>query len=89
MSLTVHYFNRNGEQLIDCVNIGSLEEQYFKENDIKVSMEELNNEIIVYGCPYSDESEESEVIVFAAGRDCEQTLFELAEKCKTHFGAEQ
>ena len=52
-------------------------------------MEELNGEIIVYGCPYSDESEESEVIVFAENRPCEDTLHELMELCKEHFGVEE
>jgi hypothetical protein len=49
-------------------------------------MEELNGEIIVYGCPYSDVSEESEVIVFAKNRPCEETLSELVSECKKHFG---
>lgn len=87
MSLTVHYFNRNGVQLIDCTKVYNADKEFFQNNNIKVSMEELNGEIIVYGCPYSDKSEESEVIVFANKRSCEDTLRELAESCK-HFGVE-
>lgn len=88
MSLTVHYFNHNGEHLIDCVNVYDADAQLFQDNNIKVSMEELGGDIVVYGCPYYDESEESEVIVFANGRTCEDTLSELAESCK-HFGVEE
>ena len=89
MSLTVHYFNRNGEQLIDCTKVNDADKEFFLNNDIKVSMEELNGEIIVYGCPYSDESEESEVIVFAKNKSCEDTLSELAQACRKEFGVEK
>ena len=89
MSLTVHYFNYNGEHLIDCVNVYDADKKFFCDNNIKVSMEELNGEIIVYGCPYSDESEESEVIVFAKNKSCEDALNELMESCKQHFGVEE
>ena len=89
MSLTVHYFNHNGERLIDCTKVYDADKKFFQDNDIKVSMEELNNQIIVYGCPYSDKSEESEVIVFAGNRTCEDTLHELMESCKQQFGVKQ
>lgn len=88
MSLTVHYFNCNGEQLIDCKNVYDADKKFFQDNDIKVSMEELNGIIIVYGCPYSDKSEESEVVVFAGNKSCEDTLSELAKLCQEHFGVE-
>jgi hypothetical protein len=84
--ITAHYFNHNGEHLINVVNIAPEDAQYFNDNDIKVSMEELNGEIIVYGCPYDDASEESEIIVFSSGKSCEETLAELAQACKEHFG---
>jgi hypothetical protein len=85
---TVHYYNQNGEQLLNITNIRTEDAQFFQDNGIKVSMEELNGEIIVYGCPYSDTSEESEVIVFAGGNSCEYTMSELVSKCKEHFGVE-
>jgi hypothetical protein len=83
---TIHYYNRNGEQLLDISNILPEDVQYFRNNGIKVSMEELNGMIIAYGCPYSDETEESEVIVFADTKTCEETMSELAERCKEEFG---
>lgn len=83
--LKVHYFNQNGEHLIDCTNINPEDADYFKTNEIKVSMEQLREEIIVYGCPYSDKSEESEVIVFSNNRSCKDTMAELAYECKQKF----
>ena len=83
---SVHYYNRHGEQLLPITKIQPSDATFFEDNDIKVSMEELAGEIIVYGCPYADQSEESEVIVFAAGRSCEDTLHELVQKCRENFG---
>lgn len=80
------YYYRDGQHIIDCVNVRPEDVAYFESNDIKVSMEELNNEFIVYGCPFSDDSEESEVIVFANGRSCEDTMAELAVECRASFG---
>ncbi len=85
---TVHYYNRNGEQLLDITKILPEDAKFFQENNIKVSMEELNGEIIVYGCPYSDTSDESEVIVFAGGNTCEYTMSELVSECKAKFGVQ-
>lgn len=87
MILPVHFYKApNGRhELIDCRKVYPNDYDYFIANEIKVSMEELNGEYIVYGCPYEDESEESEVIVFAQGRSCEDTLAELAELCKAKF----
>lgn len=83
--LTVHYYNQNGEQLLDITNIRPEDAKFFQDNHIKVSMEELNGEMILYGCPYSDTSEESEVIVFAGNNNCENTMSELVAECKKHF----
>ncbi len=80
--LPVHYFNANGERLIDCHKIDYEDEQYFKQHNIKVSLEELGGDIIAYGCHYEDKTEESEVIVFANGRSCEEVMHELVERCR-------
>lgn len=89
MGLPVHYFNHNGEHLVDCKNVHDTDKKFFQDNNIKVSMEELNGTIIVYGCPYSDRSEESEVIVFGDNKSCEDTLSELAKECQQRFGVEK
>ena len=80
--LNVHYFSDGEEEIFDCHDITPTAENYFKTNNIKVSLEELNPVgIIVYGCPYTDTSEESEVVVFAGGRDCMETMDELMIEC--------
>lgn len=84
--MNAHLFSNNGrEQIIDIKNIRDSDAEYFVSNDIKVSMEDLNGEFIVYACPYSNESEESEVIVFANGRSCEDVMTELANEAKNAF----
>lgn len=83
------YVPPNGQcKLIDCRAVYPEDHDYFLNNDIRVSMEELNGEYIVYGCPESDPTEESEIIVFAGGRSCEDTLQDLAKRCKEEFGDE-
>lgn len=85
MTLQMHYFDYKGEHIIDCANVLPEDAEFFERNDIKVSTEELRGQFIVYGCPYSDESEESEVIVFSNSRSCEETLSELAAECRKQF----
>jgi len=60
--------------------------EYFIQNNIAVSMESLGGDIVIYGCPKSDITEESEVIVMAGDRSCEEALKNLAEECKKAFG---
>lgn len=72
--------------LTEIKNVLQTDAEFFERNNIKVSMEELRGDFIVYGCPYDDESEESEVIVFANGRTCEETLNDLAVECAESFG---
>lgn len=84
MTLNVHCYDTNGETILTMQTIEDEIANFFKQNDIKVSMENLNGQFIVYGCPYSDTSEESEVIVFAGTKSCKDTLAELAKQC-SHF----
>ena len=78
----VNIYTNNGCQKMEIRNVYKEDAEYFLENDIKVSMEYLAGDYIVYGCPYADESEESEVTIFAMGRSCEDTLHDLAETCR-------
>ncbi len=85
--IKAHYFNQNGETIIDLTKIDDCDAEYFKSNNIKVSLEELNNNIVVYGCPYSDDSEESEVLVIAYNNEpCEQVMAQLVNECMQAFG---
>ena len=85
--MIVHYYMApyGEEKLLDVTKVHDEDADYFVQNKIKVSMEELGGQIIVYGCPYADSSEESEVIVISEGRSCQETMRELAEICKATF----
>ena len=87
-TLTVRYYARpNGRMSeIGMSNIDPEEIEFFRKNNILVSMEELmTGDIVVYGCPWNDESEESEVIVYAGKRDCQETMKELRSECEKAF----
>lgn len=72
---------------IECSNVYESDRDYFIRNEIVISMEELSTgEIVTYGCPVTDSSEESEVLVLRGGRSCQDTLRELAAECKIAFG---
>lgn len=61
---------------IDVTNIYPEDEAFFKENDIRISMEELHNSIVVYadyGATTPD-GEPDEAIAISGGRTCEDTL---------------
>ena len=87
-TLTVRYYSRpNGHMIeIEMKNIDQSEIDFFVDNNIQVSIEELaTGNIVVYGCPRDDESEESEVLILANGRSCEETMKDLREECEKAF----
>ena len=87
-TLTVCYYARpNGRMReIEMSNIYQEEINFFTENDIVVSLEELTTgDVVVYACPRSDLSEESEVMVFAGKRNCQDTMKALREECEKEF----
>lgn len=87
-TLTVRYYARpNGRMSeIEMSNIYQEDIDFFVENDIVVSLEELTNgDIVVYGCPRSDEFGESEVMVIDHGRSCEETMRALRFECEREF----
>jgi|GEM_PF-4250009 len=84
-----HMYGANGGSIVDIVDIREDDADYFTRNRIKVSIEQLNGEIIAYACPYDDEDEESEIIMFARSRSCEDTMHELAEEARLEFGDNQ
>ena len=87
-TLTVRYYARpNGRMReIEMSNIYQEDIDFFTENDIMVSLEELTTgDIVAYACPRSDVSEESEVMVFAGKRNCQETMKALREECEKGF----
>ena len=87
-TLTVKLFKapHGRMELIEMSNVYQQEIDFFNDNDIIVSMEDVNGiGPVIYGCPASDVSEESEVMVFAKGRSCQDTMIELRELCEKAF----
>jgi hypothetical protein len=87
-TLTVRYYARpNGRMSeLEMSNIYQEEINFFTENDIMVSLEELTTgDIVAYACPRSDLSEESEVMVFAGKRNCQETMKALREEYEKGF----
>lgn len=87
-TLTVRYYSRpNGHMReIEMSNIDQSEIRFFVEMDIQVSIEELTTgDIVVYGCPRNDGLEESEVMVFAGKKNCQETTKALREECEKAF----
>lgn len=87
-TLAVRYYTRpNGHmRMIEMSNIYQEEIDFFTDNDIMVSLEELTTgAIVAYACPRDDESEESEVMVFDNGRSCQETMKALREECEKVF----
>jgi hypothetical protein len=70
---------------IQMSNIYQEEIDFFVDNDIMVSIEETALGIVLYACPKSDDSEESEVIVFAGKKSCQESMQELRQLCEDKF----
>jgi coenzyme F420-reducing hydrogenase gamma subunit len=87
-TLTVRYYARPDGRMseIEMSNIFKEDVDFFVKNNIVVSIEELmTGDIVVYGCPRYDDSEESEIIVFSDNRNCQDTMKNLREKCEKEF----
>jgi hypothetical protein len=85
--LIVHCYGggfRNAEK-VECADVSLEDAEFFEQNNIKVSLEFLNEEYILYACPYEDDSEESEIIFFVEDKTCKESLSTLVEMCKEKF----
>jgi hypothetical protein len=85
--LDVTYYQRPYGTKIQIMmsNVDEEEIIFFENNNINVSMEDIGNDFAVYACLASDLSEESEILVFANGRSCEETMKDLRVKCEKEF----
>ena len=83
-SLDVKVYKRPDGRVVETTiyNIRQEDADWFRENNVAVSMEDLGGDFAVYadvGRRLNDDPNEDpdEVIVFAAGRSCEDTMAEL------------
>lgn len=78
MIVTLYKRSDGRTQELDITNVYEEDAKFFEDNQVRVSMEVLNNEFIIYGTHYDDEGGEYEQIVFSGDRTCQESLHELA-----------
>lgn len=73
------------------VNVFSDDAAFFEANDIAISMEQLAGEHIVYADigQVTEDGEPDELIEFAHGRSCQDTLHALRLACEAALAEEQ
>jgi len=91
MSLGVILYSRpNGKKVnVEITKIDDEDAQFFKTNNIQVSMEDhIALGFIVYGCPRSDLSEDREVMIIAGkcGLSCREAMKSLREEGESFWG---
>jgi len=68
------YANKTKRQ-IEITNVSPDDEKFFADNNVSISMEDLNGNMIVYG-DYGGK-EEAKAISFNGSKSCEDTMSEL------------
>lgn len=68
-------------------NVRHEDARYFRDNGVIISMEETDNEFIVYGDWPGNRYDE--VIILSGGRSCEDTLAELRQTIEEYKRNEQ
>lgn len=59
------------------------DKEFFSKYGIKLSMEEIRGEFVIYAeAPVWEFDEPYELLTFSAGRTCKETLKELAKFCR-------
>jgi hypothetical protein len=85
------FFPPNGRKEVGAITKILPEDQaYFEKHDIKLSMEELGNNAVVYAdTGHIVDGEPDELIEVSRGRTCEETLSALRKRCEARLGAAQ
>ena len=84
MKATVYIAPHGRAEVIEVTKVHPEDEDYFVQNNIQISMEQLAGETIVYADigKTDDEGEPVELIEFAGTRSCEETLAALRKACE-------
>ena len=79
--LATLYSLPNGRQsLVQIKNVGSEDMLWFKENRIRLSMEQLRDgNFAVYG-RWPEQEEEDEELVFSLSKSCQETMEQLRKQ---------
>lgn len=86
-TLTVKYYRspKGFVKELEIKNVYPEDIEFFESNDVVVSMEEIAGEQVVWCCPATDDSEESEVVLFAGSKNCQDTMKELRKLYEEKF----
>lgn len=84
MEVTCFIPPKGQKEIIELTNVYPEDELWFEENNIKISMENIGNDFIVYG-DYGAKDEDDEpieaiVISFNGQKTCEETLNSLRKE---------
>jgi hypothetical protein len=82
IEVTVYVRPNGRKELIEMSNVSKEAEKYFKENNVKISLEDLgvNGSIAAY---FDDGGEEDdELVIISFDRSCETVMDEAVEKLK-------
>lgn len=88
MKVTIYKAPNGRAEVIDLVNIKREDAQWFEQNNVAVSMEDIGGQFAVYGdIGRLSEDEPDEVLVLSKGRDCFETMAELRSECEAALSA--
>jgi hypothetical protein len=83
MNVTLYKRPDGRTEVIDVRNVLPEDEQWFVEHNVKVSMEDIGDTIVVYADTGNTvDGEPDEFIEIANGRTCEETLSALRKQCE-------
>lgn len=84
MIVTYYKLPDGRTQEIDMKNINKEDEDWFIENDVHVSLEEIGDQVVVYGDigKETEDGEPDEIIVLSGAMNCFQTMAKLREECQ-------
>lgn len=83
MNVTLYKRPDGRSEVIDVRNVLPEDEQWFAEHNVKISMEDIGDTIVVYADTGKVvDGEPDEFIEIANGRTCEETLSALRKQCE-------
>lgn len=85
MKVTLYKQPDGRAEVLEIQNVYQEDAEFFENNNIRISMEELAGQFVVYaGTGMEDEcGEPIEFVELSLGRSCQEVLKILREKCET------
>ena len=88
MDVTIYKRPDGRTEVIDCRNVRAEDEQFFKQHNVAISMEDIGGQFAVYADigRTSEDGEPDELIELSGTRSCEDTLGALRQQCAEALG---